>query len=167
MKNIKNLFVIMILMFSVLNLSGCADLKAFGDWLAEDPPASVKYVFPSGSTNTSNSIDDVFARLDGRFHFDDPDDYGDTPIHQWVKHAGAKYKAIPGVSYEIFQPFTAERGKLKSAYGRYNKNGQVWLWLDLKKDGNGTRVRYKTSGSKRLHQAATQIEKWVLEAINA
>lgn len=153
----------MLRLFTVLlMMTGCADLKEIHDMLGE-PPATV--VFPKGDQTTSSNIDDVFARLDGWFHFEDPNDVGDTPAHQWVKQAGAKYKVIPGVSYEIFAPYTVENGEILTSYGRYNKNGKLWVWLSLKKSGSGTIVKYAFSGKSKLHHASEVMEQWILKSV--
>ena len=162
MKTIKQSVLMLFTALNLALLSGCAELKEIHDMLGEEPP---KVIFPKGTQSSASNIDDVFARLDGRFHFEDPADFGNTQAHQWVKQAGAKYKVIPGVSYEIFQPYTVENGRVRSAYGRYNKNGHVWVWISLKKNGAGTNVQYKFSGKRKLHQASEVMEQWILKSV--
>ena len=155
-----------LLVGSLILLSGCGtpqEYKEFFEVLVT-PPVERPPVDVSGNSNSASNIDDIFARLDDQFGFEPPPDVS-NPIGSWDKARGAKLKVIPGVSYEVAQPYTVTGNKIHSGYRGRSKYGQLWLWISLKKNGTGTKVRYRISGSDKLHRAADLMEKWIKESV--
>ena len=164
-----NTFRFKTLIFAVLTtllLSGCGTAQDYKDIAAllltpppEHPPTDV-----SDDSQSGSNIDDIFARLDDQFGFEAPPEVS-NPYGSWSKARGAQLKVIPGVSYEVRQPYTVYKGKIRSAYRGYSKNGQLWVWISLKKNGSGTKVRYRISGASNLSRAAEIMEDWIEESV--